>query len=178
MLEMINKYIIIYQDSKHRDITVEYLEAVATLRYGLSFAANLMFKCYETDGYYESLLPVEEQLFKQLFVEVENACIYTQPCEFLIKFMVRKFGMQFLKKVVNQPAFQWVIPSHLKSKKDVSLVLIKLELFSTLLFRIILLIHLYYMEKAIKIFVRLLHCHCVVRMLLSFKMLLMYVCIS
>lgn len=31
------------------------------------------------------------------------------------------------------------------------------------------------MEKAIKIFVRLLHYHCVVQMLLSFKMLLMYV---
>ena len=65
----------------------------------------------------------KNSFLKQLFVEVENACVYIQPCEFLIKFMVRKFNMHFLKKVVKQPAFQWVIPSHLKSKKDVCLVL-------------------------------------------------------
>ena len=123
LLELITNNVIIYQNSEDANITVEYLEAIASLRYGLSFTANLMFKCYETDGYYESLLPTEEQLLKQLFVEVENACVYIQPCEFLIKFMVRKFNMQFLKKVVDQPAFQWVIPSHLKSKKDVCLVL-------------------------------------------------------
>jgi len=121
---MITRSHIIYQSFNDADITVEHLEAIASLRYGLSFTANLISKCYQTNDYYDSLQPIEKQYLQQLFHEVENACFHTQICEYLIKFTARKFGIQFLKKIVDQPAFHWLIPSHLKPKKQVSLLLV------------------------------------------------------
>ena len=103
-------------------ITLEYLEAVASLRYGLSMTASFMAKCYQTDDYYGSLQPVEKRMLDRLFIEVERACLsgyHTQSHEFLIKVIVRQFDMQFLKLLVTQPPFAWLIPSHLKSMKQV-----------------------------------------------------------
>ena len=103
-------------------VTLEYLEAVASLRYGLSMAANFMAKCYQTDNYYGSLQPVEKRILDRLFSEVERACLsgyHTQSHEYLTKVIVRQFGMQFLKLLVGQPPFAWLIPAHLKSMKQV-----------------------------------------------------------
>lgn len=103
-------------------VTLEYLEAVASLRYGLSMTANFIAKCYQTDDYYGSLQPVEKRILDRLFNEVERACLsgyHTQSHEYLIKVIVRQFGMQFLKLLVGQPSFAWLIPTHLKSMKQV-----------------------------------------------------------
>ena len=104
-------------------VTVEYLEAVASLRYGLSMTASYMAKCYPTDDYYTSLLPVEKRTLDRLFDEVKRACLsgyYPQSHEFLIKVIVRQYGMQFLKLLVDQPSFVWLIPARLKSTKQVN----------------------------------------------------------
>ena len=104
-------------------VTVEYLEAVASLRYGLSMTASYMAKCYQTDDYYTSLQPVEKRILDRLFNEVKRACLsgyYPQSHEFLIKVIVRQYGMQFLKLLVDQPSFAWLIPAHLKSTKQVN----------------------------------------------------------
>lgn len=103
-------------------VTLEYLEAVASLRYGLSMTASFMSKCYQTDDYYGSLQPVEKRILDRLFSEVERACLsgyHPQSHEFLIKVIVRQFGMQFLKLLVDQPLFAWLIPPRLKSTKKV-----------------------------------------------------------
>ena len=106
-------------------VTLEYLEAVASLRYGLSMSASFMAKCYQSDDYYGSLQPAEKRILDRLFNEVERACLsgyHTQSHEFLIKVIVRQFGMQFLKLLVDQPPFAWLIPAHLKSMKQVRLI--------------------------------------------------------
>ena len=103
-------------------VTLEYLEAVASLRYGLSMTANFMAKYCQTDDYYELLQPVEKRILDRLFSEVERACLsgyHTQSHEFLVKVIVRQFGMQFLKLLVGQPHFAWLVPAHLKSMKQV-----------------------------------------------------------
>jgi len=103
-------------------VTLKYLEAVASLRYGLSMTARFMSKCYQTDDYYGSLQPVEKRILDRLFNEAERACLisyHPQTQEFLIKVIVRQFGMQFLKLLVDQPLFAWLIPPHLKSTKKV-----------------------------------------------------------
>lgn len=104
-------------------VTVEYLEAVASLRYGLSMTASFMKKCYQSDDYYGSLQPVEKKLLDRLFIEVKEACLSDYPWshEFFIKVIVRLYGMQFLKLLVDQPSFAWLIPAHLKSIKQVKL---------------------------------------------------------
>ena len=120
-LDMIVKNYEIFQ-GLNDVVTLEYLEAVASLRYGLSMTANFMAKCYQTNDYYESLQPVEKRILDRLFTEVERACLsgyHTQSHEFFIKIIVRRFGMQFLKLLVDQPSFAWLIPVHLQSVKQV-----------------------------------------------------------
>ena len=120
VLDMIIKSHGVYQ-TFNGVVTVEYLEAVAALRYGLSMTASFMAKCYETDDYFGSLQPAKKEILDQLFYEVERACLsgYPQSHEFLIKVIVRQYGMQFLKLLVDQPSFAWLIPAHLKSIKQV-----------------------------------------------------------
>ena len=100
-------------------ITLEYLEAVGSLRYGISSTATLISECYQNDTYHVLL---QQEYLAQLFNTVESLCLnsrYTQPHEFIAKFIVRQFGMQFLKKVVENPDFEWLIPPYLKPKKKV-----------------------------------------------------------
>ena len=106
-------------------VNLEYLEAVASLRYGLSMTASFIATCYQTNDYYESLQPVEKRILDRLFTEVEGACLsgyHTQSHEFLIKIIARRFGMQFLKLLVDQPSFTWLIPANLQSVKQVRLI--------------------------------------------------------
>ena len=100
-------------------ITLEYLEAVGSLRYGISSTATLISECYQNNTYHVLL---QQEYLAQLFNTVESLCLnsrYTQPHEFIAKFIVRQFGMQFLKKVVENPDFEWLIPPYLKPKKKV-----------------------------------------------------------
>lgn len=126
VLESMARSLDTYQSFNDADVTVEYIEAIASLRHGLSFTANLISKCYQTDRYYESLQPVEKQLLHQLFDEAKKICFHIQPCEYFIKFIVRQYGIQFLKKIVDHSEFDWLIPPHLKSEKEVCLLLIQL----------------------------------------------------
>ena len=121
VLDTIIKNYDIYQTFKDM-VTMEYLEAVASLRYGLSMTASFIAKCYQTDDYYASLQPVGKRILDRLFNEVKKACLsgyYPQSHEFLIKVIVRQYGMQFLIFLVDQPSFAWLIPAHLKSTKQV-----------------------------------------------------------
>ena len=120
-LEMIINNYDLYQNFNGM-ITLEYLEAIASLRYGLSLTATLISECYQNDTYYDVF---EQKDLNELFNIVESLCMnsyYTQPHEFITKFIVRQFGMQFLKKLVEHPAFEWLIPPHLKPKKKVRII--------------------------------------------------------
>ena len=124
VLDTIIKSYDVYQTFKDK-VTVEYLEAVASLRYGLYMTASFMAKCYLTEDYYALLQPVGKRILDRLFDEVKRACLsgyYPHSHEFLIKVIVRQYGMQFLKFLVDQPSFAWLIPAYLKSTKQVKLI--------------------------------------------------------
>ena len=100
-------------------VTLEYLEAIASLCYGLSMTATVISDYYQNNAHYDLL---QQEDLNQLFELVESLCLngyYAQPHEFITKFIVRQFGMQFLKRLVDHPAFEWLIPPHLKPKKKV-----------------------------------------------------------
>jgi len=107
-------------------ISLEYLEAVASLRYGLSVTSTFISQCYQSEDFYKALQPVEVNALDNLFEEVKRVCLldyytHTQPHEFLMKFIVRRFGMQFLKQLVDKPNFDWLIPVQLQPEKKVHL---------------------------------------------------------
>ena len=117
-LEMIINNFDLYQNFSGM-ITLEYLEAIASLRYGLSLIATIISEYYQNDTYLDLF---QQEDLNQLFDIVKSLCssgYYTQPHEFITKFIVRQFGMQFLKKLIEDPVFEWLIPPHLKPKKKV-----------------------------------------------------------
>ena len=118
-LEMVINNYDSYQNFTGVFITLEYLEAIASLRYGLSMIATVMSECYHNDTCHDLL---QQEDLNQLFNLVKSLCLnshYTHPHEFIAKFIVRQFGMQFLKKLVEHPSFEWLIPPHLKPKMKV-----------------------------------------------------------
>jgi len=117
-LEMVISNYDVYQNFTGM-VTLEYLEAIASLRYGLSMIATIISECYQNDTYYDLL---QQEDLNQLFNLIKALCLnghYTQPHEFITKFIVRQFGMQFLKKLVENPTFEWLIPPHLMPKQKV-----------------------------------------------------------
>jgi len=140
---------------------VEYLEAVASLRYGLSLTSNFISKCYQNEDYFKELQPVERHALDCLFGEVKRVCLlgcHTQPHEFLMKFIVRQFGMQFLKQLVDKPNFDWLIPPELQPARNVRMhqyVLICQIIQQSLHRKTTLqLIHMYSMVKVTKVSVK------------------------
>ena len=130
-LEMIINNYEIYQNFTGV-VTLEYLEAVASLRYGLSMTATVISECYQNDTYYDLL---QHEDLNQLFNLVESLCLNgycTQPHEFITKYIVRRFGMQFMKKLVENPAFEWLILPHLKPRKKVRVTIDYMELITCL----------------------------------------------
>jgi len=121
-LEMIKKGHNIYQDSDGT-ITLKYLEAIACLRYGLSFTAHCLSEHHHTSGDIETLQsPFAEGTLDYLFDEVKLVCLnsyHGQPHEFLIKYIARQFGMQVLKTIMNYSGFYWLIPDSLQPAKKV-----------------------------------------------------------
>ena len=120
-LEIIRRGHDIYQDSDGT-ITLEYLEAISYLRYGLSFAANCLSEYQHTSGDVETLQSPSEGIFGRLFDKIKHVCLnsyHGQPHEFMIKYIARQFGMQFLKKLIDHPTFNWLIPHHLQPAKQV-----------------------------------------------------------
>ena len=160
-LEMIRKGHFVYQDSDGT-ITVKYLEAIACLRYGLSFTANCLSEYHQTSGDFEALQSPSEEtgILDRLFDEVKHVClnsIHGQPHEFFIKYIARQFGMQFLKRLVDHPAFNWLIPDHLQPSKKVNVQIYITPIFLLVYRKVQLLTHISCMESIIRMSVKLLH---------------------
>ena len=122
-LEMIRKGHSVYQDSDGT-ITLKYLEAIACLRYGLSFTANCLSEYHHTSGDVGTLQsPLAKSTLDYLFDEVKFECLnsyHGQPHEFLIKYIARQFGMQILKTLMDNSGFNWLIPDSLQPAKKAS----------------------------------------------------------
>lgn len=143
---------------------------MASLRYGLSLTSNFISQCYRNEDYFKELQPIERHALDCLFEEAKRVCLlgcHTQPHKFLMKFIVRQFGMQFLKQLVDKPSFDWLIPPELQPAKKVcthQYVLISQFIQKSLYRKITLLLILTYsMVKVTKISVKTLPCLFVVQ---------------
>ena len=98
----------------------------------LSVTSAFISKCYQSEDYFKELQPVERHALDCLFEEVQRVCLlgdHTQLHVFLMKFIVRRFGMQFLKQLVDKPNFDWLIPPQLQPEKKVHMLMYVLYVF-------------------------------------------------
>ena len=103
------------------EISLDYLEGVAKLRYGLLVAAELLHAQLENK---EQRAHTHDA---QLLIEIaKECCISIQinsdsagPGIFLVKQIVRQYGMAFLVNLTSDKSKEWVVPVHLRRAEEV-----------------------------------------------------------
>ena len=94
---------------------VEYMEAIANVRFGLCTAAEYFFEYYWKKDQYMSLSQAEKGQLNTLTLRVKDVCqkrcVKIEPRHFLAKQLVRQFGFPCLYKLSQHSSFKtWIIP--------------------------------------------------------------------
>ena len=108
--------------SLESNITIEYLEAVAKLRFVCSVVGDLLYK-YNKKGA-DSLTPNETELLQSMKICCNDDKLNSMeagPAVFILKQVARQYGMSFLASLSNSEELEWVIPAHLRKQDEVIL---------------------------------------------------------
>ena len=106
-------------------VTLDYLEGVAKVRFALSVVAELLNENDQPRSHEDSVLVV------QLLHEAREVCVDPSinfiddtgqrdtvgPVVFLIKLLVRQYGLNCLQKASD--AYAWIVPEQLKQTGEV-----------------------------------------------------------
>ena len=99
---------------------MQYLEGIATLRFSFTVVAELIYYQFQ-DGKYEDYKYSNE--CQLLLNAAKSFCTYftdeSGPGMFLAKQLARQYGITFLKKLMNDPNMQWIVPKTLNQANEV-----------------------------------------------------------
>ena len=106
-------------------MSLDYLESVSQVRYALSVVAELLYKQTEkgsqvVGNLYTSAAQILIQVAKDCCTEHAMNEKDSGPAVYLIKLLVRRYGMSFLAGLTANSANDWVVPTHLKRSKQVT----------------------------------------------------------
>ena len=108
-------YYSLKEDHSQGTPSFEYLESVARVRYSLSVLAEVL-KSEEKGQHFVELLKAAKQLCSDSKINVVDMTGHKDtsgPVIYLVKVIVRKYGMPCLKKYAEE--YSWIIPPELKS---------------------------------------------------------------
>ena len=106
------------QHEQHtNNVTLEYLEGVAKVRYALSVVAELLNQIdhacsYEDSVLVDKLLGLAREVCVDPNINIIGQGNTVGPAVFLIKLLVRQYGLKYLYKASE--AHAWVVPEQLK----------------------------------------------------------------
>lgn len=109
------------QEHHRRTPTLEYLEGVANIRYSLSVVAEVL-RSKDTGHHIMELLRAAGRMCSDQEVNCIDPTGHRDtvgPVIYLLKLLVRQYGMPFLKEVAE--VHEWIIPVELRSEKVTSL---------------------------------------------------------
>ena len=98
------------------DLSVSYLEKVAHMRYGLSVVAEIFSREVTVDEkpiIARRLMQIALKICTDKTVNVFDESGCTGPCIFLVKLIVRQYGVACLDKIVEK--HPWVVPEVLRN---------------------------------------------------------------
>ena len=112
------------QDEPPGHLSLDYLESVSQVRFAFSVVAELLYKRSERGSQAVGHLHTSAA---QILIQVAKDCCTDDvmneegsgPAVYLVKLLVRRYGMSFLAGLTADPAMEWVVPSHLKRSKEV-----------------------------------------------------------
>ena len=97
--------------------SIQYFNSIAALRFCLSQFSDALHQ-WCVSG--EQQFPKEWLEVLQAVKQLVNLPRSKYPAEYFIKYIVRQHGIQLFNqlKMCEDPSFSWIIPEHLKSKKQ------------------------------------------------------------
>ena len=106
-------------------LSLEYLETVSQVRFALSIVAELLYKQNEMGSQAVGHLHTNAA---QILIQVAKDCCINDnmnqkdsgPAVYLVKLLVRRYGMSFLADLTADSDMEWVVPSHLNISKEVT----------------------------------------------------------
>lgn len=105
-------------DEHQRTMSVEFMQCVAQVRFGLCFAANMFYKYYCNEKEVREKLPrATKELFETLICTVKKVVLKSvlkEPHDFIIKQIVRCYGRPYLITLGDQPEFEWLVSEPFK----------------------------------------------------------------
>ena len=109
-------------------VSMPYLESVAQIRFALSVVAELLFKqnqsgvpshgCHTHTAHF--LIQVAKDYCTNDNINDEDS----GPAVYLVKLLVRQYGMSFLTTLTADPAMEWIVPQHLRGSDEASITII------------------------------------------------------
>ena len=113
------------QPQPERHLSLGYLESVSQVRFALSVVSELLYKQNEKGSQAVGHLHTHAA---QILIQVAKDCCTDDvmneedsgPAVFLVKLLVRRYGMSFLADLTADPAMDWVVPLHLKRSGEVN----------------------------------------------------------
>ena len=103
------------QELSGSEVTLKYLQSVAGVRFGFSVVAKQLAQKHDQAD--DDLLKITRVLCRDLRVNVVEHTDISGPALYLIKLLVRQFGLQCLQ-VVSE-THSWIIPEELSSGNKV-----------------------------------------------------------
>ena len=99
-------------------VSMPYLESIAQIRFALSVVAELLFKQNQSGVPSQGCHTYTADL---LIHYAKDYCTDDNlndedfgPAVYLVKLLVRQYGMSFLTKLTADPAMEWIVPPHLR----------------------------------------------------------------
>ena len=106
-------------------LSLEYLENVSQVQFALSVVSELLYKQNEKGS--QAVGHLHTNAAKVLIQVAKDCCSDDEmneedsgPAVYLVKLLVRRYGMSFLDGLTADPAMEWVVPSHLRRSKEVT----------------------------------------------------------
>ena len=107
------------QHKPQEHLSLVYLESVSQVRFALSVVAELLHKQKEKGS--EEVGHLYTDNAQQLIQVAKDCCTDDEmnkedsgPAIYLVKLLVRQYGMSFLTGLTADPTMEWVVPSHLR----------------------------------------------------------------
>ena len=109
----------IFQHKPQKHLSLEYLESVSQVRFAFAVVAELLHKQKEKGS--EEVGHLYTDNAQQLIQVAKDCCTDDEingedsgPAIYLVKLLVRQYGMSFLTGLTADPTMEWVVPSHLR----------------------------------------------------------------
>ena len=107
-------------DEHQKNMSVEFMQCIAQIRFGMCFAAKMFFEYYCNPDQRKNLPRATKENLEKLRSNAQNLAekgVLKEPQEFLIKQIVRQYGFPYLYQLGDLAEFEWFAPKS-KVKKE------------------------------------------------------------